>query len=126
MFYNSLFLTEQRVGVFWIRVIYISVLFGAFDDFLCRQTIVALITRISAAFQSRRSLQLSQECLRTTEGFPGNVTGTVTTLMLFMCHFTNWSKRHLPVFHVRRRYTSPHHAKSFNSGKHDLVICKSL
>lgn len=51
---------------------------------LSLQSIAALITRISAAFQSRQSFQLSQECLRIMEGFPGNETGTVTALM-FLC-----------------------------------------
>lgn len=40
MFYHSLFVTEQRIGAFWISIIYIMiyVFFGAVDDLLYRQS----------------------------------------------------------------------------------------
>lgn len=44
--------------------------------------------------------------------FSENEAGTVTALMLFMCHFTNWSKQDMPTFHIRWRSTFPHHANS--------------
>lgn len=51
----------------------------------------------------------------TMEGFPGNETGTVTTLMLFVCHFINWRKQDLTMLHVRWRSTFLYHANTLTA-----------